>query len=341
MKSNNGKMILIPDRLSEPPDVEREAFGPGYEILTPCGTHTSEISDEIWGSTDAILAWHDLQFTEQVIKKLKVCKAIVRVGVGFDNVDLQAAGEYGIPVCNVPDYGTNDVADHAVALMLALFRGIYAFSEKVRDSETSWHWNSAGTLQRVEGAVLGIIGLGRIGTATAMRAKAFGMRIVFYDPYIPDGQDKALGLKRADSLPELLSQSDAVSFHTPLTEETRGMGNGAFFNELKEGTIVVNTARGPIIELDALYQALRTGRVKSAGLDVVEMEPPDPGHPLIQAWRNREEWIEHRLIITPHCAFFCEEAYREMRYKAALEAKRILNGKLPRNCVNRKWLKLA
>lgn len=338
MTINKGRMILIPDRLSTPPDVEQEAFGSGFEILTPCATRTSEINDEIWEAADAILAWHDLQFTEEVIRKLKICKTIVRVGVGFDNVDLKAAGKYGIPVCNVPDYGTNDVADHAVALMLTLFRGIYAFSEKVRNSTTSWHWNSAGTLQRVEGAVLGIIGLGRIGTATALRGKAFGMRIVFYDPYIPDGQDKALGVKRADSLPELLTQADVVSFHTPLTEETRGMCNGAFFHELKEGAIVVNTARGPIIELDALYQALRTERVRAAGLDVVEMEPPDPNHPLIRAWRNREDWIAYRLIITPHAAFFCEEAYREMRYKAALEAKRILNGEAPRNCVNQKWL---
>ena len=338
MTKNSRRTILIPDRLSTPPDVEQEALGSGFEILTPCAAHTSEISDEVWRAADAVLAWHDLQFTDEVIRKLERCKTIVRVGVGFDNVDLEAAGKNGIAVCNVPDYGTNDVADHAMGLVLALSRGIYAFSEKVRESSDTWQWDCAGELRRLNGSIMGIVGLGRIGTATAMRAKAFGMRVKFYDPYIADGQDKALGVVRADSLFDLASQSDVVSFHTPLTEETRGMGDDSFFSHLKPGGIVINTARGPVIQLDSIHTALRSGQVRGAGLDVVEMEPPDPEHPLIKAWRSREEWIAYRLIITPHAAFFCEESYREMRYKAALAAKCILNGEAPRNCVNQRWL---
>jgi len=185
---------------------------------------------------------------------------------------------------------------------------------------------------------LGIIGLGRIGTATALRAKAFGMRVVFYDPYIPDGQDKALGVTRCYELADLLAQADVVSIHTPLTSETRGMANAAFFSMLKPGAIFINTARGAIVDLDALTEALRSGQVGAAGLDVLPQEPPDPDHPLIRAWRARESWIAYRLIITPHAAFYCEEAYREMRMKAALEAKRVLAGQKPRNCVNEAWL---
>lgn len=338
MTKNNTRTILIPDRLSTPPDVEQEAFGSGFNILTPCASHTSEISDDVWRTADAVLAWHDLQFTDEVIKKLRRCKTIVRVGVGFDNIDLEAAGKYGIAVCNVPDYGTDDVADHAMGLCLALSRGIYAFSEKVRGVD-AWQWDCAGELRRLKGSVMGIVGLGRIGTATAMRAKAFGMCVKFYDPYIADGQDKALGVQRVDSLLNLASHSDVISFHTPLTEETRGMGDDSFFDHLKSGGIVINTSRGPVIQLDSLHTALRSGQVRGAGLDVVEMEPPDPEHPLIKAWRSREEWIAYRLIITPHAAFFCEESYREMRYKAALAAKRILKGEAPRNCVNQRWLK--
>ena len=333
------RVILIPDRLSTPPDVEEEVFGSDFQILTPCATHTAQISDKLWAEAEAVLAWHDLEFTDEIIRKLGKCRAIVRVGVGFDNVDLRAAGKYGIPVCNVPDYGTNDVADHAIGLMLALARGLYAFSETVRSSPTEWEWGSAGSLRRLQDSVMGIVGLGRIGTATAMRARAFGMRVMFYDPYVPDGLDKALGVYRAESLYELARRADVMSFHTPLTEETNGMADSAFFEHLKSGAIIVNTARGPVIQLDALYQALKYGKVRAAGLDVVEVEPPDPEHPLIRAWRDREDWIAFRLMITPHAAFFCAEAYREMRYKAAMEAKRIIIGEEPRNCINKEWLK--
>ncbi len=331
-------VVLIPDRLPPPADVEQEVFGDGVQILTPCALHSSEISNEVWSSVDAILIWHDLQLTADVIAKLERCRVIVRVGVGFDNVDLEAAGKQAIPVCNVPDYGTADVADHAIALMLSLTRGINAFSEQVLASNDNWHWNAAGILYRLANATMGIIGLGRIGTATALRAKAFGMRVTFYDPYIPDGQDKALGITRCHELGDLLSQANVISIHTPLTSETRGMVNAAFLSQLKQGAIFINTARGPIIDLDALTEALRSGRLHAAGLDVLPQEPPDPEYPLFRAWRTREPWIAHRLIITPHAAFYCEEAYREMREKAALEAKRVLEGKKPHNCINEVWL---
>jgi phosphoglycerate dehydrogenase-like enzyme len=332
------KMILIPDRLSTSPDIEEGVFGPDYEILALCATHASQIPDETWGRADAVLAWHDLKYTEDVLKRLQRCKVLVRVGVGFDNVDVEAAGRMSLPVYNVPDYGTNDVADHAIGLMISLARGIYAYSETVRSTPTEWEWNSIGKLWRLKDSVMGIVGLGRIGTATAIRAMAFGMKVKFYDPYIPDGTDKAIGVCRVDSLYELAALSDIVSFHTPLTEETRGMGDKVFFEHLKPNAIVINTSRGPVIRLDDLYAALKSDRVRAAGLDVLETEPPDDGHPLIRAWRKREKWLGCRLMITPHAAFYCEEAYREMRYKAALTAKRVLDGESSRNCVNKAWL---
>ena len=278
----NQPVILVPDRLRPPADVEQEVFGPEAHILTPCALHTSDISDAVWASAHAILAWHDLQFTAVVITKLERCRVIVRVGVGFDNVDLQAAGRRAISVCNVPDYGTADVADHTIGLMLTLARGIYAFSEQVRASNDNWHWNAAGTLHRLAGATLGIIGLGRIGTAVALRARAFGMRVVFYDPYIPDGQDKALGVTRCYELFDLLPQADVVTIHTPLTPETQRMADAAFFARLRPGAILINTARGPIVDFDALTEALRSGRLRGAGLDVLPREPPDlnSGYPI-------------------------------------------------------------
>lgn len=326
--------VLIPDRLRPPADVEQGLLGPDVTILLPTKTRAAEIPDEVWQEADAVIAWHEIQMTAEVITKLKRCRVIVRCGVGVDNVDLRAAARQGIPVVNIPDYGTNDVADHTMALLLMLARGIPAFNEQLRLSNEHWHWGAAGPLHRLKGATLGIIGLGRIGTAVAIRAKAFGLRVIFYDPYVTDGYDKAIGVERCETLDELLPQVDFISFHVPLNDETRGMADAAFFVRLKPGAIVVNTARGSIIQLDALETALRSRRIRAAGLDVLETEPPDPNHALIRAWRDREEWIAYRLVITPHAAFVCEEAYREMRSKAALNVRRALDGLPLRNVVN-------
>ena len=235
-------MVLIPDRLKPPADVEQGVLGAEVEIVLPCTSQASEIPDQLWRRADAIIAWHEIQISPEVVAKLERCKAIVRCGVGYDNVNLQAVGERGIPVCNVPDYGTNDVADHTMALILMLARGVYAFSEKVRESNEHWNWNTAGILYRLTWATLGIIGLGRIGTAVALRAKAFGMRVVAYDPYIPDCREKALAVERAYELPDLLRQADIISFHTPLTDKTRHMADEAFFAQLKPGAIVEHSA---------------------------------------------------------------------------------------------------
>ena len=332
------KIVLIPDRLTSNTEIERDVFGSDTEILTPCVKHASEIDDETWSNASAILAWHDLKYTAEIIDKLDKCMTIVRVGVGFDNVDIVASGKKGIPVCNVPDYGTDDVADHAIGLILSLARGIYAYNEKVRISK-SWDWNDAGDLNRLKGSVIGIIGLGRIGTASALRAKAFGMDVVYYDPYIPDGMDKALGISKCDDLSNLLKVSDVVSINAPLTEETREMADHTFFMSIKKGAIFINTARGEIVNLDALTEALRTDHLRGAGLDVLPQEPPDPTHPLIRAWRNREPWISERLIITPHSAFYNKESYEEMRKKAAEEVVRIFQGLSPRNCINTSYIK--
>jgi len=173
-------IVLIPDRLTPPADIEEKVFGAKVEMLVATARHTSQISDEIWAKADAILAWHDLAFTPEVIAKIVRCKVLVRVGAGFDNVDLLAAGAKGIPVCNVPDYGTNDVADHALSFLLTLARGLPAFNRNARISNEHWHWQGAGQLNRLAGQVLGIVGLGRIGTAVAMRAKAFGLQVIFF-----------------------------------------------------------------------------------------------------------------------------------------------------------------
>ena len=328
------KKIVITDFLTSSPDVESRVLGSGYELHQFCSNDESQLVGKI-DDAHALLVWHEICITQASIEILKNCEVIVRCGVGFDNIDVRAAAGKGIPVCNVPDYGTNEVADHTIALLLAVTRGICSFNASLSKSNSRWRWDEAGPLQRITGKTLGIIGLGRIGTAVLLRAKAFGLRVVYYDPYIPDGIDKSLGVTSL-SLNDLLECSDIISIHTPLTPKTKGMANKQFFSRVKEGCIILNTARGEIIDFESLEAALKSGKIKAAGLDVLPTEPP-VNEPLIEAWRDGKTWMRNKLVLTPHSAFYTEESFVEMRMKAALEAKRVLEGKQPKNCINQDW----
>jgi phosphoglycerate dehydrogenase-like enzyme len=188
---------------------------------------------------------------------------------------LAACGRRGIAVCNVPDYGVNEVADHAIALMLALGRAIVRYHGAVADDPIGgWVVEKTPAIRRFAGLTFGVVGMGRIGTAAARRAAAFGLSILFYDPYLPTGAELGLGFDRADSLSALLQQADIVSLHTPLTTETRFMIDGAALALMRPDAVLINTARGPIVDLDALAAALRSGRLAAAGLDVLYRESP-------------------------------------------------------------------
>lgn len=329
--------VLIPDALTSTTTPEQEILGDEAVIISPRVLDARTIAQPSWAAADALLVWHHVTIDATVIGWLDRCRVIVRAGVGFDNVDLVAAGRRGIKVCNVPDYGTGDVADHAVALFLALARGVVAYDEAVRTG--AWGWDALNRpIRRVSEMVVGIIGLGRIGTATCRRMQALGASVGFYDPYKEDGYDKALGVWRADTLRDLLDKSDVVSLHVPLTDETERMVDGEFVRTMKPGALLVNTARGRTMDLDAVYQGLRSGHIGGAGLDVLPEEPPPAAHPLVKAWRERAAWLTGRLVLTPHVAFYSAEALDEVRRKAAAEVLRVLQGREPRNCVNRAHL---
>jgi C-terminal binding protein len=321
--------IIVPDRLAPPADVEQAVFGDRGVVTTLEARTAAELTGRI-EHADAILAWHDVVWDARLLATLSRCKTIVRVGVGFDNVDRQAAKQHGIVVCNVPDYGTHDVADHAIALLLSLARGLGPYDRVARGG--AWAWGLAPSFRLTEKR-LGIVGLGRIGTATALRAKAFGMRVGFFDPYKPSGWDKSLQLDRFASLDELAGEADVISLHTPLTDETRGMIDGRVLSRTKRGVVVINTARGPIIDWPAFSAAFGSGQIGCAGLDVLPTEPADASDPLIAAWMAGEPSVRDRLVITPHCAFYSIEALHEMRRKAAEEALRVLSGMPPWNPV--------
>jgi lactate dehydrogenase-like 2-hydroxyacid dehydrogenase len=272
--------------------------------------------------------------------KLDKCRIFVTPRVGFDNIELEAWGELGIPVCNVPDYGTMEVADHAIALMLTLMKGIEFHTAELRaDPRGNWRPALSPYGRRLSACTFGVLGIGRIGTAAALRAKAFGMRVVFFDPYVPNGTDLALGVSRVDAAEELFAQSDVVSVHTPLTNETRKLIDAKVLAASKPGLVLVNTARGEVVDLDALYDAMKENRLLAAGLDVLPKEPADADHPLIRAFSKQEAWLGHRLVLTPHSAFFTPESVYDMRYKGGeIAVKYLRDGRLE-NCVNGAYLK--
>lgn len=325
--------VYITDFWTGPVDVEQAAMGDVGEVIALGAHGESELLPRI-ADAAGLLVWHDTRLSAATIEALRNCRVIVRVGVGFDNVDLEAARRRGIPVCNVPDYGIEDVADHAMALMLALVRNLPQFQADLRGAPRKWDARRCDRSMRLRGKVFGVIGLGRIGSATALRAKAFGLDVVAFDPFIPDGRTKALGIRAADTLAELLGQSDIVSLHTPLNDSTRGMINETTLSQFRRGALLINTARGPICDTTAVLRALESNHLGGAGLDVLPVEPPAQDDPLLRAYGDPNHLAYHRVVLTPHSAFYTEEGFEEMRRKAALEVRRGVLGQPLRNRVN-------
>lgn len=299
-----------------------------------------ELPAETLRDCDGVLSWHYITWPRASIERLGRCRAIMRCGVGFDHIDIEAAGAAGIAVLNTPDYGTSEVADHSMALLLALRRGIASHHDRLRSNPVAtWSGWQPPLIKRLRGTTLGIVGLGRIGTAFALRARPFGFRILAYDPYIPRGQEIALGVERRESLEALLAESEIVSLHCPANAETRGLMNGQRFGALREGAVLINTARGAIVDLDACYRALKSGRLGGAGLDVLSSEPPAADHPLIQAYTRQEDWLRDRLILTPHAAWYAPESWEDMRRLAVERLVAYLRGGDDSCVVNKAHLK--
>ncbi len=326
--------VLYPEALYSDDSVEREIFGPGVEVRVRNVATIADLSDEDCAGADGLMLFRHFLPAEALTRFTRL-RAIVRMGVGYDRVDRAAAAARQILVSNVPDYGTTEVADHAVALALALRRGLLLHHEAQRANPPApWIYIDNPMIRRSDALGYGILGLGRIGTAVALRAKAFGARVMAYDPYQPNGVERALGIERARSLEELLAHSDTLSIHTPLTPETRGMLDFAALSRLPRHAIVVNTARGPILDLDALERLLRADHIAAAGLDVLPAEPPvEPIPSLLAAYRARAPWLDGRLIITPHSAFHTPEAWQDIRVKSAETMRAALLGPRPQNVI--------
>ncbi|HOW23408.1 MAG TPA: C-terminal binding protein [Sedimentibacter sp.] len=264
----------------------------------------------------------------EIIEKLEKCKIIVRTGIGFDNIDLKAASEKGIYVANVPDYCWDEVSDHAMTLILALQRKIMILDKVVKSG--NWGLSAAEPILGLRGQTLGLIGFGNIPKALAKKAQVFGFNVIASDPFVTQEVADAYNVKMVDQ-EELIRTADVISLHAPLIDETYHLANDEFFNKMKKSAFLVNTARGPLVDEEALYRALKENKIAGAALDVMNSEPPAKDNPLLTL-------DDANLILTPHAAFYSEASSINLRKLSYEEVVRVLKGNAPKNCVNRKML---
>ena len=312
---------LITDHIFDDLSIERDALGPDIELVDNREYQGEEHLITLVGEADAILS-QGAPIGAAVLEAAPRCQVVIRYGVGVDNVDLDAAAKMGIPVCNVPDYGTDEVADQTLTLMLALLRRLPEQVDFVRGG--GWGYEELRPIRRLSTLTLGIYGFGRIARAVARRAQGFGFPVIATDPYIPDSVFDEAGVERVTS-EGLLSRADVLALHMPLTEETYHLVDTAALAQMKRGAFLVNTARGGLVDTDALLDALDSGQIAGAAVDVLETEPMPADHPL---------WKRNRVIITPHLAWYSEESLVRLRQAVAEEARRVLEGNPPKNPVN-------
>ena len=310
--------VLITDHPWPNLELERELLGPIDAEWIDAPDDDEATLVELARDVDVIsTCWGEV--TDKVIEAAPNCRLVARFGIGLDNIDVQCATSRGIPVTNVPDYCISEVADHTLGLMLALTRNIVAFDRLAKQQR--YDLQACPTMFRLEGRTLGLIGFGRTAQAVRDRALAFGLRVIANSP---TGNDRGTGCEMVP-FEKLLAESDLISIHAPLNDSTEHLFDEAAFAAVKPGAILINTARGPIVDPDALWNAIQAGQIAGAGLDVFEPEPPDLSEPLYQ---------DERVIVTPHAAFTSEESLIELRTRVCEQITQILQNEIPANVVN-------
>jgi phosphoglycerate dehydrogenase-like enzyme len=298
------------------------AAAAGADLLSLDGHDPERIAAAGGGRAAAVFVYH-ATVDADLLDRLPYLRVVARCGSGFDKVDVEAAHARGVEVVYVPDYGTDDVADHTLALLLACARRVASSDRALR----AGHWlpyARLGAMRRLRGETLGLLGFGRIARASARRAQAFGMRLLVHDPGVDEPALVRAGAERAAGLDDLLRRSDALSIHLPLTPSTHRLIGAPELAAMKPGALLVNTSRGEIVDEDALVAALAGGHLGGAGLDVFEVEPLPQDSPLIGL---------ESAVVTPHSAAFSEQALAEVRSRALDDALRVLAGDQPRDPV--------
>ena len=310
---------LHPRDQLEPERVELERVGARQVVIERLGTE-DEVIEQTREADGLIVPISAI--SRRVLSSLERCKVVLRTGVGTDTIDVEAATEHGVAVVNVPDLWNREVANHALALLLALNRRLPRLDRAVRSGE--WRPMIPPPVGSLHGETLGLVGLGRIGRALASRAAAMEMELVAYDAYIPEPVFQEVGVESV-SFDELCRRSDYISIHCPLTDDTRHLFNEDAFKVMKSTAYLVNTARGPIVEHKALVRALKEGWIAGAGIDVQEQEPPDSDDPL--------KGMEN-VILTPHTSYYSDAAVQHLAVRCGQEVARVLTGRMPMNLVN-------
>jgi D-3-phosphoglycerate dehydrogenase len=305
------------------PDLKQEEavlLPMGFQFVTgQCKTAEQVI--QLASAADAILT-ERAPITKEVLDNLHNCKIIVRYGVGVDNVDIEAAKARNIPVVNVPDYGTGEVADHAMSLLLASVRKIPQIVSQVRKGV--WEITPCRPIVGLQGKTLGLAGFGNIGRDVAKRAQSFGINTIAYDPYVQAPVFHGLGTEKVD-WQTLLQTSDFISIHLPLTATTKHIFNEEAFAQMKSAVYLINTSRGAVIKTASLIEALQNNTIAGAALDVLEEQPISMSSPLLAM---------EQCLLTSHCAWYSESSLNRLQRHAAMEIERLFNGKRPKHIVN-------
>jgi len=321
--------VVITDFGSPDNDLEAAVLqesGLDIELVRLNANTPEELIPVVKDADGLIVQWSKI--TREIIQSMEKCKVISRYGIGVDMVDLAAAGECGIPVCNVPDYCIEEVSTHTMSFLLMLNRHMMIHHDHVKSGKWGKGAVAGGPPGRLSSQTLGVVGMGNIGRAVVQKARCLGMKVLVYDPYVKPEQVADLGAELV-SLDALLRQSDYVSLHCPLTDETRHLINKERLALMKPTAYLINMARGPVVDQPALYQALVDGTISAAALDVLEKEPPDPDEPLFKL---------DNVIFTPHTSSWSAQSIVQLRKETAQNVVIVLKGEQPRSVVNRKAL---
>lgn len=317
--------VLVTDYDYPELDIEKEIVeeAGGALVAAQCRTEEDVIREA--RGADGLLNQY-APITRRVIRNLDRCRVVARYGIGVDNIDIPAATEKKVVIVNVPSYCEEEVSTHTLSLILACMRKLTLFTGKVK--EGSWDWKPGRPIMRLSEQTLGLIAFGKIARKVARKARVFGFKILGFDPYVPGQDFQTEGVEKVD-LKRLLQESDVISIHAPLTEKTRHILGEEEFKMMKNSAFLVNTSRGPVVDQDALFKALRKEEIAGAGLDVLEKEPPEENDPLLKL---------ENVIFTPHAAWYSETSFRELRRSAIEDVVRVIQGKMPRGFVNRQLM---
>jgi len=318
-------LVVVSDSVFPNLDPAREVLSAIGAELQMAGEPTPDAIVRAATAADALLVTY-AKITAEMIRQMSRCRIISRFGIGVDNVDIRAATDAGIVVTKVPDYCIDEVSDHAVALLLSLVRKIPFSSAQVHRG--TWAMSAVVPIHRLRGSVLGLVGFGRIPQLVAPKAKAFGVRVVAFDPYVPPEIMTRAGVESVD-FPQLLKMSDYISIHSPLLPETRDLFGDEAFRQMKPTAYLINTARGPIVDEKALYQALSTRAIAGAAIDVFEQEPTPADNPLLEL---------DNLVVTPHHVCLTDECINTVAASVFSACRDLANGRVPKNVVNQQVL---